>query len=1112
MDRKFPAAVRKNRSARPKRWYRRHFLWTVIQIIIYLAGFLVFAWSVYFFLFVEALGWKLPEFLKSAETSCAENGLTCALTSGFAAPLLSLALTSAIFVLIRIRRVTQHIMKLARKRPSDLVETAGKIDRVVGRRDLCQVIINNMRERRIRRPHLLVGGVGAGKTAVLVDLTKRLAKHGAVPVPIRLRDVQDPNRLVFRELAYKRFLSEVEPRLLSTNEGERVWRNLCRDSKIVVLADGLEECLSRDAASNRDTVIRLAIHKADEMALPLIITSRPHESLQSASAVIMELEPLSQQAALSYVSRPGTRGEDQHRLGWIVATAEVAEAPIYLKITHELHENGLDRTAAAWSENALDTRCADRSRLRWLLLDTWMQAVLEGHLHGDVSLERTQREQAVALLSALACVGLKMDTLDVRFTDLVGKPGSPDRPCVKLRNRLETELGHPPSRPELLWAASFGERLDLVEVHQSGVRFQHSVMQAYLGSRLLETALADPGYLNDALCDPADRVDPGKEFLIALVLCSRAAPDPDGQARKRANTELTRRLLRRAATPDGTKAIKLINAFAAAFEIDSASDQPRIHDIADQLKKRWNDLKEAADPRSLEEAKLQLVVRFGEAARAISERGTRDDSTDLNEAVQRAYRALFKIGVTERCYAVRFAMAQQLGAGGADAFHALQDDLVRAWTSRAEEVESRGPEEWSSLVTCAWITPLLVGSMPEYPAPGQGDGLSQLKRWLRGWGDSPQEQACRSISFEMALAQGFKYAANRGPRHPRAPKWARDVLSETAAGMLKGARFWFSQLTLVQALVLYTLSETGGRPPRRGHGSHPKQTVRHWLELAATGAAVERPEHLHPFVCQTGRLAVRALIKAEPERFLWIDEAGVVAHVGSRATAPAEDRKLWIPPSTGWVVLDHRAQRLVADVFVLLNLAERGGGMSDREGHLAQTATVGVPPCLTESRDPLRLDLTVGTGTAPVAGSTCKDGCPFELCPYPPRGGDSVRAELSEAFCHRQQLLTLGVLRAWPKRHLRPSGGRWLPGRAPRSARNRSRAVTVDDCCDTASDQHHDPITKLSAPARPPGDGRLGAPEATAEARVHLERAWRGTAAPAQTPGTTSRSSALAFP
>ena len=34
-------------------------------------------------------------------------------------------------------------------------------------------------------------------------------------------------------------------------------------------------------------------------------------------------------------------------------------------------------------------------------------------------------------------------------------------------------------------------------------------------------------------------------------------------------------------------------------------------------------------------------------------------------------------------------------------------------------------------------------------------------------------------------------------------------------------------------------------------------------------------------------------------------------------------------------------------------------------------------------------------------GSNCKHGCLFELCPYPPKGEESYRAELSEAFCRQ---------------------------------------------------------------------------------------------------------------
>jgi len=37
-----------------------------------------------------------------------------------------------------------------------------------------------------------------------------------------------------------------------------------------------------------------------------------------------------------------------------------------------------------------------------------------------------------------------------------------------------------------------------------------------------------------------------------------------------------------------------------------------------------------------------------------------------------------------------------------------------------------------------------------------------------------------------------------------------------------------------------------------------------------------------------------------------------------------------------------------------------------------------------------------------------KDGCPFGLCPYPPKGQTSYRTELSEAFCRGQQTLITG--------------------------------------------------------------------------------------------------------
>ena len=87
----------------------------------------------------------------------------------------------------------------------------------------------------------IVGGVGTGKTALLVRLTKLLAECGAVPVPVRLRDAR--RELDFRELAHERFLADAEDKLLSDAEGEKIWRHLCNNQQIVVLADGLEEAL-----------------------------------------------------------------------------------------------------------------------------------------------------------------------------------------------------------------------------------------------------------------------------------------------------------------------------------------------------------------------------------------------------------------------------------------------------------------------------------------------------------------------------------------------------------------------------------------------------------------------------------------------------------------------------------------------------------------------------------------------------------------------------------------------------------------------------------------------------------------------------------------------------
>ena len=970
-------------------------------------------------------------FPMNVEQACQDTDFNCDALAGILLPISSLALATTVFLLYRHARVHRPFVRTARERPREVVQTAGSIiGEVVGRDELCQVMIDDLRDRGSRRPHVVIGGVGTGKTALLVRLTKLLAERGAVPVPVRLRDAQ--GRLDFRELARLRFLAEADAKLLSDAEGERVWRQLVKDDRVVVLADGLEEALIEGKVEKeRDTLVRLAVRRANDTRLPLIIASRPHDPLRVLDATIVELEPLSEEAALQFIQQRGS-GDDEHRLDWIVETADVAETPLYLQITRQLRRLGLlDFVSHRRQGERLDTRSVDRAELRVRLLQTWMEALLNGHFPAGLALSRDEREVAVEQLSALACIGLRQDSLYVRFDDFKGdlqglprhdpaepaaaadvrdKP-EPEYPPLVDALRATLEQHRRPRRVDIRLAATFGMRLGLVEARGDGVRFPHSIMQAYLGSRLIDHAMADATYRKGALQDP------GRELLIALVMHSRAKarearPRPSTQVLIETGNDGAERPLRdllveAAASRDDVKALDL---YAAALEIDSVDDAPAHPSIAAKLAAQWPRFW-ARDQRTLEDAKLNLVRRLGEVARMVAERARRGRSAGdgPDQAAAPAYLQLYCISRFEPSYPVRLAAAQEIGAGGDEAFATLKDRLGPELAERPP-VTAGGDREalerwWRESVTRAWLAPMLVGSVTDRKETGQ---QRQARDNLDSWLDfvaRPDRDSTKQglhLSLEVALAQGFKHTANRRRRHADAE--ARAYLAEQARDMLRGARFWFSRLTLVHALCLWSLpDEPGGRPPAAGRSVDHKALIQNWLELPDGQAE-------HPFVLEARRLAMWALHTEQPERFIWIDESGIVGRVGSRPANPGSRRKhnLWIPPSTGWTALHPRAQQLVADVLLLLNLAERGDP-TQREKRLRRTNRNRLPPCLSGDRSPLDASRTIGMARSSEPGSNCKDGCPFELCPYPPKGEQSYRVELSEAFCHRQQALMNGT-------------------------------------------------------------------------------------------------------
>ncbi|MFF9242608.1 hypothetical protein ACF1AL_27605 [Streptomyces sp. NPDC014801] len=456
--------------------------------------------------------------------------------------------------------------------------------------------------------------------------------------------------------------------------------------------------------------------------------------------------------------------------------------------------------------------------------------------------------------------------------------------------------------------------------------------------------------------------------------------------------------------------------------------EPQQHRIAMELTTSWPDLR-ARDPHTLSVTKTLLVSRFGEALRAV----------DRGRSVHPAYTELFEIGRLEPSYAVRVAIAQEIGAGGDSAFELLQARLrlpetvrqrpmerTRDWRldlwesqqpweagDRREDRDASAPDglaplqrleeeereeeerEWRDDTLCAWLIPLLVGSVTL--RRHRDTPYEILASWVQRVGAQDAGGPALDLTLEVALAQGFKFAANRRARHRHARAQAREYLSEQAWDMLRRSRFWFTRLTLLHALTLWELPDGEASAGRTGAGTDPAQLVRQWLALPAGEAQ-------HPFVDAAAELCVWALLTGRPERYLWIDESGVIAQVGSQPAEGGEVRKhqLWIPPSTGWSTLHPRAQQLLADVLLLLNLAERGDWPADRLQRLRRTDRPDLPPCLSRDRRPLDPGRALVRTAASHAGSNCRDDCAFGLCPYPPSGLNGQRPELSEAFCRAQ--------------------------------------------------------------------------------------------------------------
>jgi hypothetical protein len=841
--------------------------------------------------------------------------------------------------------------------------------------------------------------VGDGKTAVLVRLVELLYDKGAVPVPVALREAK--TKLDFKELARNQFLKRIGPSILSEDEGDKVWRELCSRRLIVVLADGLDEALLDASVSEdeRPLLIQTALENAADDNLPLVITSRPERGLERLDAAIIPLEPLPAHRVVDYIAKAplaeaAASGDvealaaamgpavaaDRTQIERVCRTAEVMERPLYLKLARVLNAKG--RLAGITSTTRVEARLE--------LLDTWRSMLVDGELEGHVPMDLDDRKAAVETAEEMACVALACNTLAIPFSDAAESP--------------YTSFGSD-GLTETKRLADQARRLDIVETVTGGVRFRHSILQAYLGAKRMPDVVnghgsSDAGYVADALSKP------GRELTMALVMFCLI----DGDRARAA--ELRRKLCARALSAmdsDGERHLGF-ELLAAAYEIHPLADSAGGQILPATAIELWR----AESGRKVDvettEAKLRTI---GPIAEAGTGRGAAPDENRDPAAMK----ALWEICRLDDQYAVRFQAAQALAAGGTVALEALRGN-VEAIEPAAGETLAYGEAgvpapDWADVrrfSVLAWILPGLYASVSADDTELVHDAIEALVNVAVGDAETPGPRL--HLGIEAALAQGFKWEANRIPGD--GDRKRREFLVDQALLLLDASEWWQTDMALLQALALWALDRDA---PRRGD--------------VVKAVRAHRGRDTHPFVRATADLCVAALPSATPRpavresarlrgpsRHIWIDDAGVAGKIGPTDLPSDEVTGLWIPPAAGWSTLDGSAQQLAGDTLVYLNLIEdvddaaygalagpeRTERTTRREKRRERVYARGaeLPPCITS---PLRRTTAMAvTRIHELNGSedtTCGE-CEFKLCPYPQRQKPPFRGELPATFCRAQ--------------------------------------------------------------------------------------------------------------
>jgi hypothetical protein len=867
----------------------------------------------------------------------------CALPLSFGAPIYVVALGYVVFFIQwRLRPLAKYLSRL-REEPTRFLEgpyNQASWDEVIHRDKLYEAVGIELRAGP-QRAQFLTGPPGSGKTTCLLGLAAWLANRGAVPVLVPLAGVEPPIDLA--ALAKPRFIRILDA---SDAQGDRLWRQLCHAGRVVILADGLDEAAL--GASELD-LRQLGGEPRVGRQPAVVFSSRPAAVPGGNGAPPFQLDELNESAISESLQRraraDGVSVVDAESAGPLANALAMPREPFYLDLVVTVLA-GLEPDRARRLVGRLKSNEVQRARK--LLLDEYFALLTAGLILKEVPVDRPHRADALREVEQIA---LRMLTEEASAA-----------PLDALVNGWSGVLGEPRSlrREELI---EYACRLGIVQITRSGperkLRFRHSIIQAYLAANAMVAEAAIDGEKMDGRTN-----DPSwKEFLSyntreeSLLSVRFLSLGREWQAE-----DVVTFLLTRASSREFQNGL-LYAATAANIVADNSLD--RIDAVCEVIKLGWEHAAKTS--------------RFA-VVRAL---GTLDD--------KRSYELLWKL-ISKSGYELTWEFVEVLtSAAGESAWDALKpaiDMCLRKCMRDPAHAEEKAllPE----LSTVAKFLPSLAAKSTS-PAPR--NALATLVGLVE-----EMAKANHGLGVEASLAQGFKQAAKV---KSSAPSDGADRAAQIAA-FLSWAKFWYSRVNALQALVLLT-DQTGN--------------------LGGARAAIElRREDRHPLVRATAKLACEALDAEPSERasYVWHDESVDVARSG--------------------VELQPNTSQLLAEVVLILNMNEqdwagasgevpRADGQEVREDGEnkrleVQRWAVGtldiLPSCIKLHRTRL---LDAGT-------SACVAGCPFHLCPYSSPGQRKTgqvalehahRGDPSAAFClHQKRLLFLFS-------HRVPEWLRWRP-------------------------------------------------------------------------------------